>query len=274
MQRSKRFRDRLGANGPGLTIAVIALVFALVGGAFAASGGLTGKQKKQVEKIAKKYAGKPGPAGPAGTQGTAGTPGAKGDAGAPGAAGKSVSVTPIAEGNALECEERGGALVKQEGAATGVKVCNGGEGSPWTAGGTLPEGATETGAWLVSGSKVQAEAQDGGLYTPISFPIPLALSIPEDHVIYVEGLVPNECKPDAPGFANASAPHADSGYLCVFVNTEGAAPLEFKRIEPISTGILSEESRTDTAGARLKFVFAEPTAEYGLASGTFAVTAP
>ena len=46
----------------GLIVACVALVLALTGAAFAAAG-LTGKQKKEVEKIAKKYAGKPGAAG-------------------------------------------------------------------------------------------------------------------------------------------------------------------------------------------------------------------
>ena len=40
----------------GLTVAILALVLAMVGGAYA-SGALTGKQKKEVKKIAKKYAG-------------------------------------------------------------------------------------------------------------------------------------------------------------------------------------------------------------------------
>src|SRR5882724_10277399 len=133
MQRSKRFRDRLGANGPGLTVAVIALIFALAGGAFAASGVLTGKQKKEVEKIAKKFAGTPGATGPAGSQGSTGAKGDKGDPGIQGPAGKSVKVTKITSGNPAACEERNGVLVKEESASTGIEVC---EGSPWTAGGT------------------------------------------------------------------------------------------------------------------------------------------
>jgi hypothetical protein len=36
-------RRRVAANGPGLTVAVVAMVIALAGGAFAASGALTGK---------------------------------------------------------------------------------------------------------------------------------------------------------------------------------------------------------------------------------------
>jgi hypothetical protein len=61
----------------GLTVAILALVLAMVGGAYAA-GALSGKQKKEVEKIAKKYAGKTGSAG---SQGPAGPAGAKGDTG-------------------------------------------------------------------------------------------------------------------------------------------------------------------------------------------------
>ncbi|MCW2987260.1 MAG: hypothetical protein JWM24_198, partial [Solirubrobacterales bacterium] len=52
----RRLREPFGKAG--LTVGVIALVMALVGGAYAA-GALTGKQKKEVEKIAKKFAGKP-----------------------------------------------------------------------------------------------------------------------------------------------------------------------------------------------------------------------
>ncbi len=61
----------------GLTVAILALVMALVGGAYAATK-LNGTQKKEVEKIAKKYAGKTGSAG---SQGLAGPAGAKGDTG-------------------------------------------------------------------------------------------------------------------------------------------------------------------------------------------------
>jgi hypothetical protein len=169
----KRLRHPINAirepfGKAGLIIAVIALVFAMVGGAFAAKGALTGKQKKEVEKIAKKYAGKTGPAGPqgpAGTNGTNGKDGANGKDGTNGTNGKSVTT-----GNAAlaECEE-GGITVEVEGTpATKKKVCNGEEGkegSPWTAGGTLPPEKTETGAWV-----------------PISFPIPLAAKIMDFHI--------------------------------------------------------------------------------------------
>lgn len=93
----KRFKERLSNNSPGLTVAVVALVFALAGGAFAAGGGLTAKQKKQVKAIAKAEAGKVpgvpgppgavGPAGPVGPAGAAGSIGPQGPAGPDGADG-------------------------------------------------------------------------------------------------------------------------------------------------------------------------------------------
>jgi len=149
----------------GLVVAVIALVLALTGAAFAAAG-LNGKQKKEVEKIAKKYAGKPGKDGAPGAAGKDGTNGTNGAPGEKGANGKSVAVTPIASGGS-KCGGRAGAEVKQEGAGTGTPVC---EGSPWSAGGTLPSGKTETGVWSVSLPPTESFFE---VKVPISFPIPL-----------------------------------------------------------------------------------------------------
>lgn len=61
----------------GLTVAILALVLAMVGGAYAA-GALTGKQKREVKKIAKKYAGEAGPQGKEGKQGPTGPEGPQG----------------------------------------------------------------------------------------------------------------------------------------------------------------------------------------------------
>lgn len=78
------FRRVQKALGPGgLIVAVIALVLAFGAGAYAA-GGLTGKQKEEVKKIARKFAGQSGvngaqgPTGPAGQQGANGAQGAAG----------------------------------------------------------------------------------------------------------------------------------------------------------------------------------------------------
>ncbi|HVW46168.1 MAG TPA: hypothetical protein VHA76_03880 [Solirubrobacterales bacterium] len=69
-------------------LAFVALVAALGGGAYAAKGGLTGPQKKAVEKIAKKDAGKPGAAGAQGPKGDPGPQGPKGDRGPQGPQGE------------------------------------------------------------------------------------------------------------------------------------------------------------------------------------------
>jgi len=137
----EHIHQKLGTAG--FIISIVALVAALGGGAYAASGGLSGKQKKEVEKIAKKVAGKPGTNGLAGAAGPAG---AKGDAGTAGAAG-----------------------AKGETGAAGEKGAKGPEGSPWTAGGVLPEGATETGTVDISQSSTSAITAQAA----ISFPIPL-----------------------------------------------------------------------------------------------------
>ena len=123
----KRIHQKLGTAG--FIIAIAALVAALGGTAFAAAK-LNGGQKKEVEKIAKKFAGKDGAPGAAGTNGKDGAVGAggkEGPKGSEGAAGKSVNVTAIAAGG-TKCGGLAGAEVKKEGAASGAEVCNGEDG--------------------------------------------------------------------------------------------------------------------------------------------------
>jgi hypothetical protein len=233
----RRFQNRFGTAG--VIVAVVALVAALSGTALAASGALTGKQKKEVEKIAKKYAGKPGAPGAAGTNGTNGT---NGKDGAPGAAGKdgtngkdgtgtpgkSVTVTAA---TGVHCPEVGGATVKQEGASTGIDVCNGEKGppgtpgaagpkgDPWTAGGTLPVGATETGTWAFN-----ATTEDTEVVAPISFAIPLTSEVEEENVHVGK----ENFSPSCPG--SVTDPKAASGHLCIYYGEPGKptnAALEF-----------------------------------------------
>jgi hypothetical protein len=162
----------------GLTVAIFALVMALVGGAYAA-GGLTKSQEKQVKKIAQKYAGKPGALGTNGTNGTngaageKGAPGAPGSPGSPGEPGKGVVTTAITNaGLEGKCVGVGGTKVEVEGNASSKKyICN---GSPWTVG-TLPKGATETGNWGASGPSGHIlSGISSGLTSPVSFNVPLA----------------------------------------------------------------------------------------------------
>lgn len=238
----RRFHHRFGTAG--VIVAVIALVAALGGTALAASGALTGKQKKEVEKIAKKYAGKPGAPGTAGANGTNGTngkdgvPGAagkdgtNGTNGTPGTPGKSVTVT---NATGIHCPEVGGAIVKEEGASSGIDVCNGEEGEPgatgpagpkgdpWTAGGTLPVGAKETGTWALN-----ATTEDTEVVVPISFPIPLEAAlgnpgIPNNHVLFQNSAEQNEFSEEFKASCKGTAqePTAASGYLCIYYSPFG-----------------------------------------------------
>jgi hypothetical protein len=79
-----RIHQKLGTAG--FAIAILALIVALGGAAYAAVPGLNSKQKKEVKKIAKGLVA-PGPAGAAGPAGAPGGAGAKGDAGAAGGTG-------------------------------------------------------------------------------------------------------------------------------------------------------------------------------------------
>jgi hypothetical protein len=172
----------------GVIIASIALIAALGGGAYAASNGLSGKQKKEVETIAKKFAGKPGAPGATGPAGPAGATGPAGPAGATGPAG-----------------------------STGNTGATGKEGSPWPAGGTLPSGKTETGSWSAAGFLPPEESRPYA----ISYPIPLAKA--SEHTVVLNKTeteastaTPKEgCKYDLAGLPN-SKPVAPAGTLCIF----------------------------------------------------------
>jgi hypothetical protein len=148
-----RIRHRLTYANVAATLAVF---FAMSGGAYAASHYLITSTKQISPKVLKSLTGKAGapgangangaqgpqgPAGPAGANGT-GTPGAEGKPGAPG---ESVTNKAVKKGETA-CAKEGGAEFKV-GAGAATTACN---GSPWTAGGTLPSNKTETGSWGVS----------------------------------------------------------------------------------------------------------------------------
>lgn len=293
MDKSKplaAFRRRLGINSPGIVLAVVAIVIGLTGAAFAAGGGLSATQKKQVKSIAqteaKKFAkqgpkGDPGPAGPTGPQGS------KGDAGTAGTNGKdgvSAEATPFS-GAKAPCTE-GGVEIKS--AKPPALLCNGEkgeegeqgeigpEGSPWTAGGTLPPGSTETGSWAYNGTT----ADTSGIRVPISFPIPFPFNLKAPHVHYV-AQAQIECEAEAEPAAaeclaklaaacpsqNPLIPSAAAGELCVYENLAGGR--ENATFNGIYRYFVENEARgAARSGAMLNFI---PT---GIASGagSFAVT--
>jgi len=260
----------------GLIVACVALILALTGAAFAATG-LNGKQKKEVEKIAKKFAGKPGTPGangPAGPQGPAGAKGATGAAGANGTNGTNGESVTVKSYKGPKCSTEEGAELKnasgtafvcngEEGlpgidGATGPTGATGPKGSPWTFGGTLPPGATETGSWAFNGTTDDTQ----GILTPISFPIRLNQVVVGSKVhIGVQG---------EPGFADSCPgttfnPAAVPGELCVYINeVEGLENASFDGVYRYNT--LTEG--TGRAGALLKFT--PSGVAYG--AGSFAVT--
>jgi collagen triple helix repeat protein len=271
----RKLRERIGTAG--LIVSILALIVALGGGAFAAAGGLTGKQKKEVKTIAKQFAGKPGVQGsqglqgPAGPQGPQGPPGAKGEDGTDGANGKSVLVTPVDPGD-FECDELGGTLVEEEDGSQQVEVCNGKEGPPGEDGETgftevLPPGKTETGTWSFSGT--DASAAGAFLFdfiAPISFTIPL-----NSEMFQVEGesKVHYQGQPDFSTFCTGSAlePSAPLGELCVY-----SGEVENAEITGIG-GAETQFSFTPTkSGAMIRLSFTGGAGEGAFGFGAWAVT--
>jgi hypothetical protein len=195
----------------GLTVAILALVLALVGGAYAA-GGLTKSQEKQVTKIAKKYAGKPGAAGApgaAGTNGTNGKDGTNGTSGTNGGSAEATSFTGTKTVGSVKCEN-GGAVVKSANPETAV--CNGKNG---TTGFTefLPSGKTEKGAFGATAAGGEVLGILEGVIAPVSFNIPLEVA-PTPHIVTIAEGETTEC----PG--GVKAPEATAGSLCIFLAQE------------------------------------------------------
>jgi hypothetical protein len=182
---------------PSAVIAVLALVFAMSGGAYAMSGG---GRLPQASAASAKKSGKTGLRGPRGPAGKNGAPGERGPAGAPGSAG---SQGPAgAQGPKGERGEEGEAGEPGEPGEPGKDGTPGNEGSPWTDGGTLPKGATETGSWFVKfGENEHAFAE-------ISFPIRLQAELEGADV---------EVGPGAHCPGTAAKPEAEAGHLCIYV---------------------------------------------------------
>jgi hypothetical protein len=252
-----------------LVIACVALIAALGGTALAAKGALTGKQKKEVEKIAKKFAGKPGAPGaqgPAGANGKDGAKGDKGDAGTNGSSGtngKSIEVLAGASG----CGAPGGSTVQVQGEpGTAQEVCNGEDGQTGFTE-TLPSGATETGS--IAGDALSSEtAASVRTDVPIPFSIPLAAELDAAHVlvIYETAAVPSACEnPAHAGVASAANPEAGSGYLCVYLANDTSESTS--HTVHVASG--SSDEGASTAGADLVLLGGEAGWPF---HGTWAVT--
>jgi hypothetical protein len=281
-KRYRSLHDRMGTAG--MIVAVVALVVALTGTAFAAAG-LNGTQKNEVKAIAKQYAGKRGPKGPKGAKGDPGAQGPQGNAGTNGTNGTNGNNGATgAKGATGEAGAKGATGATGAGTAgttgatgatgAGTTGATGATGSPWTAGGTLPVGATETGTWTqVMGSEEEGEAL--GSESPISFPIPLAANISFLNVKTIPkgGTVPAQCDDGVGTPAGPAHPEADSGFLCIFVARGNTEAVSAKKAGA------SNETGSSTAGAILRAAGGTANAgPNGTASpgevqwGTFAVT--
>jgi hypothetical protein len=182
-------------------VATLALVFAMSGGALAASKYLITSTKQIKPSVLSSLKGK---AGPAGAAGAAGPAGAVGLAGAAGAVGPTGPQGPAGEPGAPGAEGK-----------AGKNGTTGKEGSPWTDSGTLPEGSTETGAWSFG------PTTDEALIPVASFAIPLAhtLAAGHAHFINVKGMeepLPGEEVASTACLGSAAEPKATSGNLCVY----------------------------------------------------------
>ena len=275
----KAIRRRFNATG---FVAVLALVFAMGGGAYAASRYVITSTKQISPKVLKALQGKPGAAGATGAQGPAGPAGEKGAPGANGTDGTSgnagVSVTSVSvPTSSSTCSKLGGSeFTAAEGSKT--TACNGKEGkagapgpagpegSPWTAGGTLPEGKSETGTWsnIFIATAAKQVATDS-----ISFAIPLKAE-PEAHFIENDELAGevDESPAIKEGLCKGSYEHpeAKSGNLCVFSRTEGSRATDYLFEGAIPVHVFF----TSPYGA----IVATGSTEAGevLAGGTWAVT--
>lgn len=206
---SSRLKTHFGIPG---VLAVVALVFAMLGGAYAAQkqGFVITKLSQIKPSVRSQLKGSSGPAGP------------KGDPGPKGATGPE-----------------------------GAKGAQGNPGSPWTIGGVVPSGETVVGSWSAENEWATAENNvQEFTRVPISFGIPLGAT--PNVRLFSEGIFftidsagvfenPPDVSPEAeehfkaicPG--SAANPGAKPGNLCIFTGDAekaGYATLKLASVTP------------------------------------------
>jgi len=237
-----RIHNKLGTAG--FIVAIVALVAALAGTAFAATK-LNGTQKKEVEKIAKKFAGKDGAPGAAGLPGPAGAPGAKGDTGPKG--------------------DKGDTGEKGKDGKNGTNGTNGTDGEDGVCSEAkptcvMPKGATFKGVWSFG----QTSPNNPGLIlSSQSFPLEYSgATAPTLRYVAAEG----EFEEDCPG--SSASPEAEPGFLCVY-------PSAFQVGGFTLNAIFSKANKFGfILFFKAKFNAEAEQFEAILAEGTWAVTAP
>jgi hypothetical protein len=267
---------------PATGIAFMALIFAVTGVSFAATGGSgSGSPAKATASVSragsntavvakKKAAPKPvrGPAGPKGATGATGATGPAGPAGTAGGAGP-----------------QGPQGVKGENGTNGTNGTDGTNGEKGERGETgytefLPAEKTETGTWGFRGEGGnEGTAGEGEQFVSISFPIPLEKALAnvigtpaEEHAHFVTkaeekaGTVPGGCQGGS--FAK---PTAKPGNLCVYESIELEEATLSESFPFINTEFQLKTSGVGKTGVIMDIVKTNPIAR---GYGNWAVTAP
>jgi hypothetical protein len=206
----------------------LVLVFAMSGGAYAASRYVITSTKQIKPSVLKALQDKAGPAGAPGVKGETGAGGTAGAAGANGTNGANGQSVTSAEfsGSKGGCKVGGSEFTAANGktfACNGKEGKEGKEGPPGPLLETLPAGKTLRGAWSAASLAVEEKAllgaYNGVATTSVSYDFPLS-GKPEAHFIKVGEAPPAGCA------GSVKEPGAEEGNLCVFAAVEVNTPAE------------------------------------------------